>query len=256
MGLSSSLHSLIDSSLDQNAGWLYASYKDKNIFLLIIFGNILTCYKLYFMDSKYAESILIGLTGGIASGKSTVIHYLLEKGYSVINADKLGHRVLDQGTSGFKKVVETFGKGILFPNGSVNRKELGRIVFSNPKNLLKLNQISHPLIAEMIEIEYQKLFFISKNKIIFLEAALLIEAGWNEVCGEIWVIAQKPDITMERLQNRDGLSKVDAVARIESQISQEERLTYADVVLKNDGLKEELLAQTYEELLKLKKRIN
>ena len=83
----------------------------------------------------------------------------------------------------------------------------------------------------------------------------MIEASWNKVCGEVWVITQKPDITTKRLQNRDGLSKGDAIARIESQISQEERLTHADVILKNDGLREDLFLQTHEEILKLKKRI-
>ena len=183
------------------------------------------------MISKDTKSVLVGLTGGIASGKSTVIQYLSENGYAVIDADKLGHRVLDPGTSSFQKVVGTFGKEILQPDGTVNRQVLGRIVFGDPRLLIQLNEISHPMIAEMIENEYEKLVSNSGNKIVFLEAALLIEADWHKVCGQIWVVSLDSSLAMERLQLRDGLSKADARSRIVTQLTTEERLAYADVVL-------------------------
>ena len=204
------------------------------------------------MISKDTKSVLVGLTGGIASGKSTVIQYLSENGYAVIDADKLGHRVLDPGTTSFQKVVETFGKEILQPDGTVNRQVLGRIVFGDPRRLVQLNEISHPMIAEMIENEYEQLVSNSVNKIVFLEAALLIEADWHKVCGKVWVVSLDPAVAMERVQLRDGLSKADARSRIVSQLTPEERLAYADVVLKNDGLPEELVFQTQRALQQLK----
>ena len=204
------------------------------------------------MISKDKKSRLVGLTGGIASGKSTVIKYLSENGYAVIEADKLGHRVLDPINPGFHKVVETFGKEILHPDGTVNRKLLGRIVFSDSQRLMQLNEISHPMIAEMIENEYEILISKSVNKIVFLEAALLIEADWHKVCAQIWVVTLDPAVAIKRLKKRDGLSKADAHSRINSQIDPEERLAYADVVLKNDGLPKDLVFQTQLALQLLK----
>ena len=101
------------------------------------------------------KPILIGLTGGIASGKSTVIQYLRYQGYPVIDADKLGHKVLEPGNPGYSKVVEKFGAGILNKDKSVNRLILGGLVFSDPSKLQALNEISHPLIAEMVMKEFE-----------------------------------------------------------------------------------------------------
>ena len=204
------------------------------------------------MISKDKKSGLVGLTGGIASGKSTVLKYLSENGYAVIDADKLGHRVLDPVNPGFQKVVETFGKEILHLDGTVNRQILGKIVFADPLRLIQLNEISHPMIAEMIENEYEKLVSNSVNKIVFLEAALLIEANWHKVCGQIWVVTLDPAEAMKRLKERDGLSKADARSRIDSQLAPEERVAYADVVLKNDGLPKDLVFQTQLALQQLK----
>ena len=204
------------------------------------------------MISKGKKSGLVGLTGGIASGKSTVLKYLSENGYAVIDADKLGHKVLDPVNPGFQKVVETFGKEILHLDGTVNRQVLGRIVFGDPLRLMQLNEISHPMIAEMIGDEYEILVSNSVNKIVFLEAALLIEAKWHKVCGQIWVVTIDPAVAMTRLIERDGLSKTEARSRIDSQISPEERLTYADVILKNDSLPKDLVFQTQLALQQLK----
>ena len=204
------------------------------------------------MNSTETESILVGLTGGIASGKSTVIRYLRDNGYSIIDADKLGHRVLEPGTHGYKKVVETFGKGILHPEGTVNRPALGKIVFLDPQKLKRLNEISHPIIADMIQKEYEKLVSDCVRKIVFLEAAILIEANWHKVCQHIWVVTLDPEIAMLRLQERDGLNKTEAQARIESQLSPDDRLAYADVVLKNDGSQEDLIIKTQHALQELK----
>mgnify|MGYP000103090185 CR=1 FL=1 len=204
------------------------------------------------MNSTETESILVGLTGGIASGKSTVIRYLRDNGYSIIDADKLGHRVLEPGTHGYKKVVETFGKGILHPEGTVNRPALGKIVFLDPQKLKRLNEISHPIIADMIQKEYEKLVSDCVRKIVFLEAAILIEANWHKVCQHIWVVTLDPAIAIQRLQARDGLSYIEANARLEAQLAPEDRLAYADLILKNDATKEDLITKTQQALQDLK----
>ena len=194
------------------------------------------------------EPILIGLTGGIASGKSTVIQYLRYQGFPVIDADKLGHKVLEPGNPGYSKVVEKFGAGILNKDKSVNRLILGGIVFSDPSKLQALNEISHPLIAEMVMKEFESIVSDDSNGLVFLEAALLIEANWYNMCHQIWVVTLELAEERRRLQKRDDLSESEARSRLESQLSIKERLAYADVVLDNNGSRKDLLTQTQKAL--------
>ena len=197
------------------------------------------------------EPILIGLTGGIASGKSTIIQYLRYQGYPIIDADKLGHKVLEPGSPGYSKVVEKFGAGILNKDKSVNRLILGGIVFSDPSKLQALNEISHPLIAEMVMKEFASIVSENSNRIVFLEAALLIEANWYNMCHRIWVVTLEVAEERRRLQKRDDLSESEARSRLESQLSIKERLAYADVVLDNNGSRQNLLSQTQQALVGL-----
>ena len=204
------------------------------------------------MNYTDTEPVLIGLTGGIASGKSTVVQYLRQAGFSVIDADKLGHKVLEPGNHGYNKVVEIFGNGILNSDNTLNRPVLGRIVFGDPEKLKQLNEISHPIIEDMIQKEFRKLASVSIGGVVFLEAALLIEANWYKVCRLIWVVTLEPSVAIKRLQERDGLSQKEAQSRLETQLTPVERLTYADVVLQNDGSQEELFSLTQKELQRLK----
>tara|TARA_B100000686_G_scaffold223738_1_gene230955 strand:- start:66 stop:677 length:612 start_codon:yes stop_codon:yes gene_type:complete len=190
------------------------------------------------------EPILIGLTGGIASGKSTVIQYLRYQGYPVIDADKLGHKVLEPENPGYRKVLEIFGEGILNKDKTVNRLILGGIVFSDPSKLKSLNEISHPIIAEMVQKEFKSIVSNDSKGIVFLEAALLIEANWYNMCHHIWVVTLETVEAIRRLQKRDGFSESEARSRLESQITAKERLAYADVILRNDGSRKDLLSQT------------
>lgn len=208
------------------------------------------------MNFPVTGSLLIGLTGGIASGKSTVLQHLRQAGYSVIDADKLGHKVLEQGNPGYNKVVKCFGNEILNPDGSVNRTALGRIVFVDAEKLKQLNEISHPIIAEMIQKEFEESVSDSNGGIVFLEAALLIEANWYKVCGHIWVVSLDPTVALSRLQERDNLSETEAKLRVGAQLDQEERLAYADVVLQNEGTPEELFTKTQQALRELKQSKN
>ena len=194
------------------------------------------------------EPILIGLTGGIASGKSTVIQYLRYQGYPVIDADKLGHKVLEPGNQGYRNVVEKFGEGILNKDKTVNRLILGGIVFSDPFKLKALNEISHPIIAEMVLKEFKLKSSMDQKGIVFLEAALLIEANWYNMCQHIWVVTLENAEASRRLQKRDGLSESEAISRLESQLTAKEKIAYADVVLRNDGSREDLLSQTQDAL--------
>ena len=114
------------------------------------------------------EPILLGLTGGISSGKSTVIQYIRYQGYPVIDADILGHKVLEPGNLGYSKVVKKFGKGILNKDKTVNRLILGGIVFSDPSKLKALNEISHPIIAEMVLKEFKSISSRDSKGIVFL----------------------------------------------------------------------------------------
>lgn len=196
--------------------------------------------------------MLIGLTGGIASGKSTVIQYLRDKGYPVIDADKLGHRVLEQGNPGYDKVVEKFGIDILNQDNSVNRLVLGRIVFGDPEKLKQLNEISHPIIAEMIQKEFEPLVSEDTEGIVLLEAAILIEANWHKMCDYIWVVTLEQDVAVQRLQKRDGLSEIDARSRLDAQLAPEERLAYADVILRNEGTMNDLISKTKQALAGLR----
>ena len=204
------------------------------------------------MTPKVKGSTLIGLTGGIASGKSTVIQHLHQSGYSVIDADKLGHKVLEQGNPGYKKVVNYFGNEILNSDNTVNRTALGRIVFGDQEKLKQLNEISHPIIAEMIQRKFEESVSGSNLGIVFLEAALLIEANWYKACGYIWVVTLDPTFALSRLQERDNLSESEAKLRIAAQLDQQELLKYADVVLNNEGTPEELFTQTQQALHELK----
>jgi dephospho-CoA kinase len=204
------------------------------------------------MNSTDSKSMLIGLTGGIASGKSTVIQYLRDKGYPVIDADKLGHRVLEQGNPGYDKVVEKFGIDILNQDNSVNRLVLGRIVFGDPEKLKQLNEISHPIIAEMIQKEFESLVSEDTEGIVLLEAAILIEANWHKMCDYIWVVTLEQDVAVQRLQKRDGLSEIDARSRLDAQLAPEERLAYADVILRNEGTMNDLISKTKQALAGLR----
>ncbi len=187
---------------------------------------------------------LVGLTGGIACGKSTIAAYLREKGYPVINADRVGHIVLSPGLPAYDQILEIFGEGILTENKEINRKALGNIIFNDTKAREQLNQITHPPIALLIEERLLDLTsFLDSGKPVFLEAALLIESQWRSRCDQIWIVTAPKDQILQRLQLRNGLTPEQAQSRIDSQLRQEERLPYADVVLENQGLLADLMKQ-------------
>lgn len=182
----------------------------------------------------------IGLTGGIASGKSTVAGLLKSLGAVVIDADRLGHRVYEPGSPGFEKVVNAFGHDVVAPDGTINRRVLGGKVFGDPAQMERLTDISWPEIQRLAEEEIAAYRARDPEIVIVLEAAVLIEAEWTALVDEVWVVTTTIGRAVERLRKRNGMSEEAARARIDSQISTRERLEHADVRIKNTDTPEQL----------------
>lgn len=184
---------------------------------------------------------VICLTGGIASGKSTASKFLEEKGATVIDADKLGHRVYDTGTQGFLKVVEAFGDDIVDGQNQIDRKRLGAKVFGDPDGLKRLTDIVWPEIRRLAEMEIDSLKILEPDGVVVLEAAVLFEAGWEDIGDEVWVAVVDRELAIERAMARDGLEREAVESRIEAQLSNEERIARADIVIENNGTLDEML---------------
>lgn len=190
----------------------------------------------------------IGITGSIACGKSTVSDYLKEKGYTIIDADKLGHVALTS-EDVKRRLSETFGANILV-NNEISREVLGKLVFGNDNNLKKLNNIIHPKIKELI----LKLQEEHKNEdLVFLDIALLYEANFVDLVEKVVVVYVDDDIQLERLMTRNSLSKEESLKRMESQMSPQEKVSLGDFVINNSYRKEDTFQQIDEILEKLKR---
>ena len=177
--------------------------------------------------------IVIGLTGGIGSGKSTVAQFLSELGAVLLNADEVGHEAYQPHTETWQELVNTFGSGILQTNGEIDRKKLGEIVFSAPQALTNLNHIVHPRMFRMMQDRIER-WREQGTEVVVLEAAILFEANWTSLVNEIWVTCTPEEVVIRRLQEK-GLEPTQVQARIRSQMSAEERSKRADVVIDNNG---------------------
>lgn len=178
--------------------------------------------------------VVIGLTGGIASGKSTAARYLAEKGARMIDADKLGHRVYESDRPAFDKVVAAFGKEVVGKDGEIDRRALGGQVFGSPKQLKRLTDIAWPEILAMAKAAIER----ARNEgasIIVLEAAVLLEAGWQSDVDEVWTVTVEPKAAIARATSRDGVDEAIVQARIDAQLTNAERVALADVVIDNSG---------------------
>jgi len=178
--------------------------------------------------------LAIGLTGGIGTGKSEVSRVLRELGATVIDADRVGHEAYRPHSPIWREVVAAFGEGILQSTGEIDRKRLGAIVFSNPDARARLNAIMHPRMAESIRQDIKEL---QKRgiEVVVVEAALLIEAGWDSLVDEIWVTYSPEEVVVERLRSRNNLSEKEIKSRIRSQLPLEERARRAHVLVNNSG---------------------
>lgn len=183
--------------------------------------------------------LVIALTGGIASGKSTVTQFFRDKAVPVIDADILGHRTYEPGTDTFKAVVAAFGDDLVAPDGTIDRRVLGSKVFGRTDELTRLTDIVWPGIRKLASEELTELE-TAGNQLAVLEAAVLFEAGWEDLGDEIWVVVVEPDLAVERLAARNGLDYEAARARINSQLSNAERIARSSVVIENNGTLETL----------------
>ncbi|MBA13202.1 MAG: dephospho-CoA kinase [Chloroflexi bacterium] len=190
--------------------------------------------------------ITVGLTGGIATGKSLVSQLLEEHGAFVINADLIAHDLYNPGTIGFNSLISHFGDTILDLNGTIDRKKLASIVFTRKHEMDNLNTIMHPLIYDEIKRIMSDLSN-EKHPIVVVEAAVLIEAGWQDLFDQIWVVSSDVETVISRLNARNGLSREESLKRIDSQMPSKDRNKYADIVIENNGNKE-ILSSTIKEL--------
>ena len=188
--------------------------------------------------------LIIGLTGGIASGKSTVSDFLAALGAVVIDADKLAREVVRPGQPGWQRIKETWGEEYFLPDLNLDRKKLGRAVFSTPAVRSKLDELLHPCLKAAVK-EKIAFWLTADNKppMLVIDAALLLEAGWEDLVDEVWVVFCPPDLQLARLRLRDNFSEAEARARCEAQMSPAERQAKADVLLNNAGTEAELKSQ-------------
>ena len=178
--------------------------------------------------------MVIGLTGGIGTGKSEAARHMVTLGAELIDADVVGHEAYTPHAEAWRRVVEAFGEGILGPSGEIDRRSLGAIVFSDPEQLARLNGIMHPLMARMVQ---EKIDGYRERgaEVVVVEAALLFEAGWNSLVEEVWVTDAPEESVIGRLAQRNGMSEEEARKRVSSQMSRAERLSQADFVIDNSA---------------------
>ena len=197
---------------------------------------------------------VIGLTGGIGSGKSTVSGFLSELGAVIINADEVGHEAFEPDAQGWREVVAAFGRQILKTNGEIDRNKLGEIAFADSEALARLNNIVHPLVYEVVKAQLEE-YRRWGVEVVVLEVPLLIDVPLSRKAGEpslldevdeVWVTVAPESTVLRRLKEKVGLSKTESLARIRSQLSPEERVKHADVVIDTDCDLAELKARVKE----------
>jgi dephospho-CoA kinase len=195
---------------------------------------------------------IIGLAGGIGSGKSTVAKFLAERGAVIVDLDKLGHEALKQ-KEVREQLVKEFGKGILGSDGDIDRAAIGRLVFNSPEALARLNRIVHPVIDAMVE---RKISDYRRRGagVVVLEAAAMVEAGRAWQVDELWVTVAPEEVVLKRLTEDKGYAETEAKARIRSQMPHEERVKQADVVIDTDCTLDELKARVAAEWERLLER--
>jgi len=183
--------------------------------------------------------LVIGLTGGIATGKSTVSTLLKASNIPVIDADLIARQVVEPGTTALARIKATFGNQVLFPDGTLDRKKLGSIIFTDDSKRKKLNAIVHPAVRKTMVWQVLK-YWIRGYKYCVVDVPLLIEGGLWKWVGSVVVVYCSEELQLQRLMNRDSSSREDALARLGSQLPISEKVIYADIVIDNSGTKSEL----------------
>lgn len=186
---------------------------------------------------------IIGITGGIGSGKSTAARILGELGAHVVDADTVGHGIYAPGSEGWRRVVGDFGQQVVAEDGTIDRKRLGTIVFSDRSALARLNALLHPLIGAEIRRLIESKRSGGGTAPIVVEAAILVEASWQSIFDEVWVVTADRETVIRRLTSQRGLDRAAAQERIDSQLSDTERCRHATVVIRNMGTIDDLRDQ-------------
>lgn len=200
--------------------------------------------------SKVGVSVtVIGLTGGIASGKSTVANFLSENGFVIVDADIASRKAVKAGSSGLEEIRTVFGDGVIQEDGTLNRKALGEIIFEDKNQREKLNAIIHPRVRDIMEAEKEE--GLALDKPVVMDIPLLFENKLEHTVDEVWVVYVPKEVQIERLMARNQLSLEEAESRVSSQLSIEEKKQKADKVIDNSGSLQslyhqlELLIQSY-----------
>jgi dephospho-CoA kinase len=210
---------------------------------LTIYGSNMT---------KGIAMFIVGLTGGIASGKSLVARVFKDLGAHVIDADRIVHDLLEPEQPAYQEVLDHFGKDILLPNGGIDRRKLGEIVFNDPEKRAWLNSCLHPRVFNVYTTQVKHLHSRQPDTIVILNAALLIETGYHRNMDRIVVIYADMEQQIKRLSLRDKFTREQALARITSQMPLSEKRTHADYVIDNTGNREDTEVQAREVFQKLK----
>ncbi len=184
--------------------------------------------------------LTIGLTGGIGSGKSTVAQILGEFGAPILDADKVAHTTYAPGAPAYDAVIAAFGAQVVAADRTIDRKKLGSIVFGNPDRLNQLTSIVWPATRESIRRNVADLRASGAKLPIVVEAAILIEANWQPLFDEIWLVRASREQVVTRIESQRGLKPAETEARIRAQLSDEERAKHATLVIENNGSLEEL----------------
>ena len=196
----------------------------------------------------------IGLTGSIGAGKSTVARYLEKIGHPVIDADRLGHEAYLPNTSCYHNVVNTFGHKVVDNEGFIDRDSLAKIVFADPNRLQELNAIVWPEIKRLAKTRLLQMKNTHRHTVVFLDAAVLIEAKWDTIVDEVWTILADSSLALNRGSTRDDSTKAHIKKRLDSQISNDIRVRRSDVVIFNNGTLSELYCLIDQEITKLYER--
>ena len=197
---------------------------------------------------------IVGLTGGISSGKSTVSSYLKQLKIPVIDADEVARKVVEPNSQGAREIRKTFGSDVFEEDGSLNRQKLGSLIFSNAENRQKLDDLLQPLIKIMILDEIEEYRQKGENMIV-LDLPLLFEKQYEELCEDIIVVYIPKELQLERLMRRNQYTKQEALSRIDSQLSIEEKRKRATVLLDNQGTIQQLYQQVEQWLVETKNDI-
>ena len=193
---------------------------------------------------------VFGLTGGIASGKSTITKLFRNDGVPMVDADEVAHAIVAPGQPALRMLVSAFGDQILLPDGSLDRPKLGSIVFLDPHKRGTLDNIVQGILKDEIKSQLKKL--TESNPLVGLDAALIVERGHQDEYRPLVVVAVSTEVQLKRIQERDGFTEQEARARISAQLPMEEKVKFADHVIWNNGTKDELLQQALCVLVRLR----